>query len=217
IQNSPKLSGFHIPGLTDRIVVNMYADDTTIYLSSKDRYSDLEDILKNWCMASGARFNLEKTEILPIGTKLHRERVVLQRRLNDLDEPWHNMVNIAKDGSPIRTLGAWVGNEVEQATSWEPILTKIEKNLARWNQCHPSLDYKRLIVQMIVGGMTQFLTKAQGMPKQIETAITKKIRAFIWEGRSTFPISLARLERPIEEGGISLLNISARNDVIEIT
>jgi hypothetical protein len=36
IRNSPNISGFQIPGLNDRVVVNMYADDTTIYLSLKD-------------------------------------------------------------------------------------------------------------------------------------------------------------------------------------
>jgi hypothetical protein len=87
IWNSPNINGFKIPGLNDRIVVNIYADDTTIYLLLKDRYSDLENILKEWCMASEAKFNLEKMEIQSIGTKLHREQVVQQRKLNDLDEP----------------------------------------------------------------------------------------------------------------------------------
>jgi hypothetical protein len=114
-------------------------------------------------------------------------------------------------------LGAWIGNNIEQATSWEPVLEKIKQNLKKWNMCNPSLDGKRLIVQMIVGGMTQFLTKAQGMPKSIETAITKKIRTFIWNNRRSPPISLTRLERPTEEGGINLLNISIRNEAINIT
>ncbi|KIK38569.1 hypothetical protein CY34DRAFT_60764, partial [Suillus luteus UH-Slu-Lm8-n1] len=194
------IKGYHIPGINERIIVNMYADDTTIYLSNEDRYADLEEILNNWCTASGAKFNLEKTEILPIGSKTHRERVLTQRKLNNLDNPWNESVKIAKDGSPIRTLGAWIGNDIEQVTTWEPILEKIEKNLNRWNLCNPSLDGKRLIVQMVVGGMTQFLTKAQDMPKSIEMAITKKIRTFIWNERKTPPISLKRLERPTEEG-----------------
>jgi hypothetical protein len=114
-------------------------------------------------------------------------------------------------------LGAWIGNDIEQATSWEPILEKIEQNLKRWNLCNPSLDGKHLIIQMIIGGMTQFLTKAQGMPKSIKTAITKKIHTFIWNKHRSPPISLTRLECPTEEGGINLLNISVRNEAINIT
>jgi hypothetical protein len=70
---------------------------------------------------------------------------------------------------------------------------------------------------MIVGSMTQFLTKAQGMPKPIENAITKLIRNFIWNERRNPPISSKRLEHPVAEGRIGLLNIKARNEVIEIT
>jgi hypothetical protein len=81
-----------------------------------------------------------------------------------------------------------------ETTSWEPVLEKIEQNFKRWNMCNPSLDSKHLIVQMIIGGMTQFLTNAQGMPKSIETAITKEIRTFIWNECRSPPISLTRLE-----------------------
>jgi hypothetical protein len=45
LRNSNKLTGYNIPGLTDKIIVNLYADDTTIFLSEADRYSDLEEIL----------------------------------------------------------------------------------------------------------------------------------------------------------------------------
>jgi hypothetical protein len=71
LRNSDKLKGYNIPGITDKIIVNLYADDTTIFLSELDKYSDLETILSKWCCASGAKFNLEKTEIIPIGTKTH--------------------------------------------------------------------------------------------------------------------------------------------------
>jgi hypothetical protein len=101
--------------------------------------------------------------------------------------------------------------------SWETAIKKIEQNLTRWNICHPSLDGKKLIVQMIMSGMTQFLMKAQGMPKAIETALTKLIRSFIWDGQKTSPISLKRLEHPISEVRIGLLNISTRNEAIKIT
>ena len=38
---------------------------------------------------------------------------------------------------------------------------------------------QKLIVQIIIGSYTQFLTKAQGMPNNIETALTKIIWEFV--------------------------------------
>jgi hypothetical protein len=78
LRNSPKIQGYHIPGLKERVIVNMYTDNTTIYLSNKDKYKDLEEVLNDWCTASGAKFNMEKTEILPISSKTHRECIVSQ-------------------------------------------------------------------------------------------------------------------------------------------
>ncbi|KAG2034362.1 hypothetical protein BDR03DRAFT_984460 [Suillus americanus] len=70
---------------------------------------------------------------------------------------------------------------------------------------------------MFVGGMTQFLSKAQGIPKNIESTLTKSIRRFIWDGTKTPPISLEQMQKPQEEGGINLLDISTQNQVIIIT
>lgn len=85
---SPKLQEYNIPSLTNCIIVNLYADDTTIYLSKQDKYMDLEEILQPWCRASRAKFNLEKTENLPIGSKNFRAVVAMRRTLNEADQPW---------------------------------------------------------------------------------------------------------------------------------
>jgi len=73
IWNAPELMGYNIPNTNKTVKVNLYADDTTVYLSHTDHYSDLEHILQIWCKVSRAKFNLEKTEIIPIGTKEHRQ------------------------------------------------------------------------------------------------------------------------------------------------
>jgi ribonuclease HI len=217
LRNSNLIKGYDIPGITHRVKINLYADDTTIYLNKNDKYSDLENILNGWCLASGAKFNMDKTEIIPIGSKTHRERVITTRKLNPDDTPLENSIRIAPDGHPIRSLGAWIGNETNDATPWEPILDNISKTLNRWNKGHPSLDGKRLIAQMVIGGMTQFLAKAQGMPKNIETALTRMMRNFIWNNKKTSPINLEQLQKPRTEGGINLIDLKARNEAIEIT
>ena len=88
LRNSPDLEGFPIPGAASNIIVNLYADDTTVYLSDSDRYDTLELILTSWCSASGAKFNIKKTEIIPIGTSQHRERVLTTRKLHPDDHPY---------------------------------------------------------------------------------------------------------------------------------
>ena len=183
LRASPTLCGITIPGVPQKTIVNMYADDTTIYLSADDHYTDLETILLSWCIMSGTKFNLEKTEMLPIGTQDHRDRISATCQIHPTNPPLHEGICIAHDGQVIRCLGSWIGNGFDGATPWETILNKIKSKLAIWSSTHPTLDAKALIIQLTIGGMTQFLAKAQGMPKPITTALTKLTRDFIWDSR----------------------------------
>ena len=42
---SQELEGFKIPGIKEKLIVSLYADDTTIYLSETDLYTALQQIL----------------------------------------------------------------------------------------------------------------------------------------------------------------------------
>ena len=66
--------------------------------------------------------------------------------------------------------------------------------------------------------MTQFLTKAQGMPHTVVKSLHTIIRNFLWDGKKTPPgMSLNSLMKPIQKGGINLLDLEARNQAIELT
>jgi len=71
LRNDPEIHGLAISGLDEKLTVNMFADDTTLYLSDKDSFDKIKLILDKWCEASGAKFNIEKTEIIPIGMEDH--------------------------------------------------------------------------------------------------------------------------------------------------
>ena len=216
--NSQELRGYNIPSVAQKIIVSLYADDTTIYLSKTDSYTELLKILTKWCTASGAKFNIEKTEVIPTGTEPHRQCVITTRHINPMDPPLPQEIKITEDGNAVRNLGAWIGNKVKEITPWEPILDKVRMTLQCWNKGHPTLDAKRHIVQMFAGGMTQFLTKAQGMPCQIEDALVKIICSFIWDESTAPPmIAIKKLYTPKEQGGINLLNIPAWNRAIDLT
>ena len=218
IRNAPDITGYAIPHSTTIIKINLYADDTTVYLSHSDRYDTLERLLKTWCRASGAKFNLEKTEIIPIGTAEHRARMLHTRCLHPDDAPLADGIRIVPEGHSARILSAWIGNNTDQAQPWSPIIDKIKEHLDHWAAAHPTLDAKRLIVQMVVGGMTQFLTKAQGMPPTVLRTLTTITRNFLWDkNRSPPGLSIPRLTKPIPQGGINILDLETRNQAIELT
>ncbi|KAI0342653.1 hypothetical protein BDW22DRAFT_1438351 [Trametopsis cervina] len=211
------LQGFRVPGVADKIIISLFADDTTTYLSEHDDPAALDTILAEWCAASGGKFNTDKTEIVPIGTPTYRAAVVQQRAINAHADPFPPHTRLTPDGAAIRLLGAWIGNDADTSTPWMAVLDKVSAALYRWGRCRPTLRGKRLIVQMIVAGMTQYLAKAQGMPLHIEQLLVQKIRRFLWDDAKRPPVGLDTLYLPIEEGGIKLLDIHTRNDAIELT
>lgn len=115
------LQGFRIPGEQERLITTLFADDTTVYLSEYDCYEDLELILTKWCTASLAKFNLDKTQILPIGTKTYRTQYLLD------GAPLDQRDKTVPDSKAIRILGAWIGNETDEAAIWTPKIDKIKK------------------------------------------------------------------------------------------
>ena len=86
IRNDQNIKGIKIPGLEHTIKIKLFADDTNIFLSKKDRADKIQESLNTWCESSGARFNIEKMEIIPMGSEKHRKKIIDSRKINPDDE-----------------------------------------------------------------------------------------------------------------------------------
>ena len=56
------LQGIQVEGMVRRLLVTLFADDTLVYLREDDDFKTLEKLLQRFCLASTAKFNLNKTE-----------------------------------------------------------------------------------------------------------------------------------------------------------
>ncbi|KAI0816974.1 hypothetical protein BC628DRAFT_1304461, partial [Trametes gibbosa] len=111
-------------------------------------------------------------------------------------------VHLAADGEPVRILGAWLGNRVNESEIWAPKIEKILTVINHWKNATATLNGKRHIVQMMVGGMSQFLTDVQRMPKSVMIRLNKLIREYVWNDRHSPPVQFDYLLLPIEQGGL---------------
>ncbi|KAJ7583849.1 hypothetical protein C8J56DRAFT_790378 [Mycena floridula] len=186
LRSSEKLGGMKIPGLVrpseeeEHLIATLFADDTTTYLGQYDSFEDLEEILAKWCKASRARFNISKTETIPVGSREYRERLLETREMYPGGPKIPDGIRIAEDGRAIRILGGWVGNETNNAAPWTKILEDIDERLRYWEKTRPTMEGRRLIILMVIGGKTQYLAKVQGMPTAIEKRLEKRINQFLW-------------------------------------
>ena len=196
-------------------LLSLFADDTTVVLTEHDSFSELVGILDKWCDVSGAKFNVEKTEIIPIGTQEYRDRVRETRKISNTGDPIPESIHIAHDRDATRILGAWVGNEVNLKEPWKKIVETIKKDFKRWEARYPTLEGKRLVVQMIAGEKTQFLARAQGMPESIQKEIQKAITEFVW-GKERATMCIKDVAQDPARGGWKIMNIAKQNKAINL-
>ncbi|KAL1714312.1 hypothetical protein EV715DRAFT_276726 [Schizophyllum commune] len=152
------LRGFRIPRVLEKVVTSLFANNTTVYLTKHDTFTELNNTLQRWCKASTAKFNVEKTEVLPVGTKEYRKKVIETRKLIDNQEELPSDVHVVRDGEPMRLLGVWIGNDVHQVLVWSKQTEKVDDGVKQWEMSGPTLIGWRLIAGLIAGQTTQYLT-----------------------------------------------------------
>lgn len=204
-----------IPGLAERLLTTLFADNTTVFLSALDRFDDLEAILAGWCKAARAKFNAAKTEIIPFGKPEYRKQVAVHRALAYPSNVLPENVKVLKDGEATRSLGAWIGSSFEQSAPWDKVIETIKGNLERWDKRNPTLSGRRLVVNMEVGGRTQYLARVQGMPKTVEDRLARVTAQFMWSGGKP-RVDKSTMSRRLNKGGLQMLDIRVRNDAIDL-
>lgn len=160
-----ELRGINIEGQIEQIIAILFADDTMVYLAEEDKFQDLQKTLKAWCCASGVRFNILKTVIVPVGTSEYGERLITTRRMNPTDPIISIDVKIAQNGEATRLLGAFIDNNVDNISVWTPTIEAIANDFGRWKKGNPTVKEKRLIIGIVARRRIQYHTRVQGMPK----------------------------------------------------
>ncbi|KAF6755002.1 hypothetical protein DFP72DRAFT_749255, partial [Ephemerocybe angulata] len=174
---------------------------------------------QDWCKASGAKFNINKTVVIPLGDEDYRDRLRTRRRLRRRSSKIPESIHIAQDGEPVRILGAFFGHNISEESVWEPMLKKIDTTLERWSRNHPTVRGLVMGNNTMVGGYTQYLTRVQGMPTSVLKSIRKKTDNFVYAKhgeRKANTIAMDVLFNNKDDGGLGLLDMEARNEAIDI-
>lgn len=213
------LRGLRYPEMEGRILSNLFADDTTVFLDKNDNFEDLLRVLREWCKASGAKFNIPKTVIIPLGNEDYRDGLRRMRKLTDAHATTiPDNMHIADEGEPVRILGAYYGHNISQDEIWKPVVEKIEATLRRWSRNRPTIRGLVMGNNTMVGGFTQYLTRVQGMPKETLKKIKKITDDFVYakDGeQKANTIATSTLHQERDQGGLKLLDIEARNEAID--
>ena len=186
----------------------MYADDTNLFLSAaKDNLEEVAECLESTSYAIGCKFNLDKTDVLPVGSDAHKEA------------NWANGVPlpgayILVPGSPLRILGVWIGCQKQASPRWAQILTHTKKLIGQWNAIGTSVQNRVLIAKLLMQSQCYYLLDGNGIPPKTLTKLSNLINRFVCGRYSLLPYWM--LAPPLSEGGLNFPSLKHRKEAYDL-
>ena len=147
----------------------------------------------------------EKTTLYRIGSLRHSNA-----QMYDLDQfKWSN--------EDINVLGVTIAHEDIVRKNYDPILAKAKKVLEGWYNRGLSLIGKVQVVNTLVASL--FVYKMMALPI-VPVGVVKNmenlIRDFLWKGKKA-KISLKILQLPVDQGGLKLVDLKAKDKALKAT
>jgi len=199
-----KIRGISVFGLPHAKVM-LYADDTNLFLSPEDSLPGVAACLTSTSYAIGSRFNLDKTDVKPIGSAEFKQSA--------FDNPLAFQTSlpgayVLPPSAPLRILGVWVGSEDFAAPRWAQIEAHIGKITKQWRAIGASLRNRAVLASALLSSRCYHLLDGNGIPAATLSRLTGKISRFVRGGFSLMPY--ASLESPIVEGGLGCPSFRSR-------
>jgi exonuclease III len=202
-RNSRLIKGIEIPELGRCIKISLFADDLNNYLCATDKRADVDYILNRFCAASTASFNSSKEQCLPLGSAEQRAYAIENSETL-------GMANTVADGTPMRVMGGWLGNNLPgQMVHWSKLGDKIDELIKLWSPAKLRLKGRIRITRALLLSRIWYPVMVGHIPEQIIKRIEKSIWTYIWEGRSKGRVARLEVSNPLEKGGLKACNIRA--------
>jgi ribonuclease HI len=208
------LTGIRFSQNIQRVLTKVYADDTALTLHENDDIETIRSAIKLFCLASTARFNDNKEEIMAVGTKEFREEFSATRTMK-CGHIAPETTRIIDPQNPMRMLGAWHGNKGIIKDQWKRILEKQQNIMDMWSKSRPTFRARILLLKALIQSRAMYLSTVNGMPKDVEKEMTKQMSDFFWKGRKP-QMTWEQLCQPIKKGGMDAPSLELRNKAIDI-
>ena len=198
------VKGLSVPGLKP-VKVMLYADDVNLFLGREDSIRDMSECLTSVSHAIGSKFNMDKTDIKPVGPHDFQLRCYSQQDMDGSSIPGAHILSPA---DPLRVLGVWVGSRDFAADRWEQINKHVKKIISQWRAIGASARNRSILAKALMLSRCHFLMDGNGVPPSMLNKIGNRIMNFV---RGKFSAMAYRtLEAPLAEGGLNTPSLTTR-------
>ncbi|RVX04946.1 putative ribonuclease H protein [Vitis vinifera] len=181
----------------------LFADDTLVFCDdSQEQLAFLSWLLMWFEATSGLRINLNKSEILPVGSVENAE--LLAAELG------------CKVGSlPSTYLGLPLGASHKSVKVWDGVEERMRKKLALWKRQFISKGGRITLIRSTLASMPTYLMSLLCMPRVVKLRLEKIQRDFLWGGgaleKRPHLVKWAVVCTHKKMGGLGIRNLSILN------
>jgi len=198
------VKGLAMPGLAP-VRVMLYADDINLFLGQNDSVQEISDCLESVSRTIGSKFNMEKTDVKPVGPHGFQLVCYTQQDMGGQSIPG---AHILPPAGPLRILGVWVGSRDFASGRWVQIDKHVKKIISQWRAIGASARNRSLLAKALMLSRCHFLMDGNGIPPNMLNKIGNKIMNFV---RGKFSAMAYRtLEAPLAEGGLNTPSLATR-------
>ena len=120
---------------------------------------------------------------------------------------------------PTKYLGLPIGNNINRAAAWKPVIEKIQNRSATWKARTLSRAGRLTLIKSVLNSLPVYYMIMFKMPKSIAMKIVKIQRSFFWGGgngekKNHSIVKWSSIELPKELGGLGVGNIMYKNLIL---
>ena len=184
----------------------LYADDTLLFCgANKDQLKFLSWILMWFEALSGLRINLNKSEILPVGSVDNVQELAAE-------------LGCGIGSLPSSYLGLPLGANHKAVGVWDTVEDRFRKRLASWKSQYISKGGRLTLIQSTLSCLPIYCLSLFRMPVSICTRLKKIQREFLWSGGSLEKkphlVNWKTVCTEKKKGGLGLRRFSILNKVL---
>ena len=205
IRNNKNIQGIKVNN--KEIKINQYADDTSLTLQfTAETISETLKAFKEFELASGLKMNLDKTEVLRIGSIKNTDIILCPES------------NLKWTNDPVKLLGVLISTDLNEMIeiNYKPILSKIKNTINMWKMRNLTINGKVTIVKTLLVSKLVYLLSVLPTPNiSIFEQINSLIFKYIWnEGPHRIAKNVMFADK--KDGGLKVPNMLMQNHAIKL-
>jgi hypothetical protein len=192
--NRPTMTGHEIK-------VIAYADDVTIILHSMEEVDKVQEAMKCYKVATGAKINVSKSKLMALGT--------WDKSQNVMGIQYHEEIRILGIQMMMTT------TKQSGLRSWSMVTSKIRAQACDAYYRTLSLDQRIMYVNTILLAKAWYITQVYPPPWDCIRQLCTTINWYIWRG-AIFRVPMSTLYRRKQNRGWDLIHIEAKCNTLPI-